>query len=305
MQGNELSMTGNILATYYKGLTRQLRAEVDFINSLFQHSGVKGAGNEAAIRALIEKFIPGRFGVGTGVLLDRRGNASLQCDIVVYDRTLYPSLLSMTSTHLFPVDLVYAVIEVKTTLTKQTAGQALANIKSVRSLDIIPDSYMQWECRPASSESGVGSALSAVSHTPTPPLGAVFAFNSTTQSFDTFKKWFALDNEETAAAAPEIIGCLDQGIVRPRIPVEGSSPAARACAVVIDEPITVSLDKTTGTASWNGDTYPVKKVNGSQVLIDQSKTLLFFLLLLSELLASKPMNPNMRFTQHYLGDLAK
>lgn len=117
-----------ILKQYYQGITQQLRSEVDFINSLFEHQGLKGEGNEAVLRELLIKFIPKRYGVGTGVVIDQYGKPSRQIDIIIYDTFLYPSLLSLTSVHLFPVDLVYATIEVKTTLTSQTAKEAINNI---------------------------------------------------------------------------------------------------------------------------------------------------------------------------------
>src|SRR5205809_3844987 len=107
----------NILTTYYRGISQQLRAEVDFINALFQHQGVKGDGNEGILRDLLIRFIPKKYGIGTGVVIDRFGNQSRQCDIVIYDTFLYPALLSLAHVHLFPVDTVYATIEIKTTLT--------------------------------------------------------------------------------------------------------------------------------------------------------------------------------------------
>ena len=93
----------NILTTYYHGIAQQLRAEVDFINTLFQHQGVKGAGNEGVLRDLLIRFIPKRYSIGTGIVIDRFGNQSRQCDIVIYDTFLYPSLLSLATVHLFPV----------------------------------------------------------------------------------------------------------------------------------------------------------------------------------------------------------
>jgi hypothetical protein len=63
----------DIISQYYQGIVQQLRSEVDSINSLFQHQGVKGSGNESVLRELLTKFIPKRFGIGTGVVIDRNG----------------------------------------------------------------------------------------------------------------------------------------------------------------------------------------------------------------------------------------
>src|SRR5262245_38744602 len=99
----------SVLKAYYRGIAARIRGEVDFINALFRHAGVKGEGNESVLRDLLRRFLPRRYGIGTGIVIDRTGKQSRQCDIVLYERQLYPSLLALTSVHLFPVDLVYGV----------------------------------------------------------------------------------------------------------------------------------------------------------------------------------------------------
>ena len=49
-------MEQNILSQYYKGILGQLNSEVQLINRLFKHNGMKGDGNETAIRDLIIKL---------------------------------------------------------------------------------------------------------------------------------------------------------------------------------------------------------------------------------------------------------
>jgi hypothetical protein len=157
----------DILHQYYRGITQQLRSEVDFINILFHHQGVKDEGNEAVLRELIKKFIPKRYGIRTGVVIDRLGHQSRRCDIVIYETLLYPSLLALSSVHLFPVDLVYATIEVKTSLDSGTAGEALRNIASVKNLEYIDAEFAVFAA-------GNGGSLVEIRKT-TPPLGLVFA----------------------------------------------------------------------------------------------------------------------------------
>lgn len=117
-----------IFEDYYKGIHGKLQSEINYINSIFDHQPTKGAANERLLRELIKKFIPSRFGVGTGVVIDKKGNQSKQIDIIVYDKMNYPSLFSLTHFHFFPVDIVYAVIEVKTCMDKEKAKEALGNI---------------------------------------------------------------------------------------------------------------------------------------------------------------------------------
>ena len=81
------------------------------------------------------------------MVIDRNGKQSRQCDIIIYDTMLYPSLLSLTNVHFFPIDIVYATIEVKTTLTSSSTKEALENIASVKQLDFIRDQFSVWESR--------------------------------------------------------------------------------------------------------------------------------------------------------------
>ncbi len=64
---------------------------------------------------------------------------------------------------MFPVDVVYAIIEVKTTLDQKEIKESIENIVSVKQLDIIPN----FIATSGSSSQG-----------PKPPLGIIFAFDS-------------------------------------------------------------------------------------------------------------------------------
>jgi hypothetical protein len=306
----------NILRQYYQGITRQLRSEVDFINSLFQHQGVKGEGNETALRDLIVNFIPNRYGVGTGIVVDRHGNHSNQCDIVIYDTFLYPSLLSLTHAHLYPVDLVYATIEVKTTLNVQSAAEALQNIASVRRLDYIQQDFGVLSTDDAAFVGGIARS--------TPPMGFVFAYNSTAVQDNTFRDWFAVPENGDISLYPSLVGCLDMGMMgfRPQhLPEETGAiathpekgmilqcltlPVVRAKEGVteISSPADVEFPKLATAKDvfvLEGSTCPTKKIGDDYMPIDQGRVLLNFLLRLHDFLALKRIIPDINFSSTYL-----
>lgn len=312
------NMSG-VLQQYYQGITQQLRSEVDFINSLFEHQGIKGEGNEAILRELLTKFIPRRYGIGTGVVIDRHGKPSRQCDIVIYDTFLYPSLLSLTSVHLFPVDIVYATIEIKTTLSSKTAKEAIDNIASVKSLDFLKmDFGDQWMS---------GNIQVSGIRATTAPLGFIFAYNSDAQHDETFKKWFAPVNDEDTPLYPSLIGCLDMGQIgfKPETqnggatgvhPEIGMKPECRTFPVIrknedksvvnVESAEDVQFLKVSGPISgkqflpYQGVLYPVKKIGKDYMAIDQSRVLLNFLLLLNDLLAHKKIHPSISFLGTYM-----
>lgn len=313
----------NILQQYYQGITYQLRSEVDFINSLFDHQGVKGEGNESVLRELLTKFIPKRYGVGTGIVIDRHGNPSRQCDIVIYDTFLYPSLLSLTAVHLFPVDIVYATIEIKTTLNSKTTQEALENVASVRRLDYLKmDFGDQWMS---------GNTQVVGIHKTTPPVGFVFAYNSDIRQDDTFRNWFIPTDSKDTPIYPSLIGCLDFGYVgftpeteshsvvsvQPEI---GMKTECKTFPVVkpksnskgeIESAEDVEILKLTGTGPipdkypYQGNLYPVKKIGEDYMAIDQSRVLLNYLLMLNDLLTHKKIHPSISFLETYMKFLDK
>ena len=281
----------NILETYYRGISQQLRAEVDFINTIFTHQGVKGDGNESILRDLLKKFIPKKYGIGTGIIIDRKGNQSKQIDIIVYDQLLYPSILAVSTLHMFPVDIVYATIEVKTTLTSTDAQRSIANIASVRSLDLIPDHFQ------ITKNSSKG--LEMRSCAPTPPLGAVFAYNSDAEKFETFKQWFVPQKNQDHTKHPSIIGCLDQGLIFHD--AYGNQPT-KGCAIPLhfgNGKTIVIEDTNRKYITHDGVIYPIKGISGKRIVIDHSRVLLLFIVSFSELLEFQFINPSIKFSEHY------
>lgn len=271
----------NIIEEYYRGIYQQIRGEVNFINSLFEHQGVKGEGNETLLRDLLRRFIPQRYGVGTGVIIDRFGKQSKQIDIVIYDKFLYPSLLSLATVHFFPVDIVYATIEVKTTLSAKSANEALANIASVKALDIIPDHFMMSE---------PGGSFNVVDYAPKHPLGFVFAYNCEAQQVETFRNWFVPIDANSILKYPALVGCLDLGLI-----------------VFANDPNGIAMYPEVGMQAYGKvfsaseqENFPIKTIHNGPIAIDQSKTLLNYILYLNEFLQNRRINPNISFINHYL-----
>jgi len=293
----------NLLEQYYRGITQQLRAEVDLINSLFQHQGIKGEGNEAALRDFLVKFIPKRYGVGTGIVIDREGGASGQCDIVVYDELSYPTFFSLTPSHFFPVDIVRVVIEVKTTFDSSKVKIACKNIATVRNLSI-PKQF--GDPPPLSRETTDGRR---VYDNPmySPPSGCIFAYNSDVKGFESFREWFTPgSNTGKPRECPTLIGCLDQGIVRFRntCPQDDAQPEGHTFPVRDEQGDIVRPSAPVGQwQDYDGVSYPVKQVNGEKILVDQSRVLLLFSLYLYELIRIKRLNPRVELPVHYLNSL--
>jgi hypothetical protein len=76
-----------------------------------------------------------RFGVAKGKVVNYAGDMSRHCDVIIYDRLNCPKLfIDENDNQVLPIEGVYAVIEVKTTLTKHTLTEAFDNLRSVYAL---------------------------------------------------------------------------------------------------------------------------------------------------------------------------
>ncbi|MBB1198678.1 DUF6602 domain-containing protein [Curtobacterium flaccumfaciens] len=144
----------DILHSYWQGVLQRLQAEVENMNQLIGHQGVKGTENEAALARVVEQLIPHRYSVGSGLVIDSQGSSSKQMDLVVYDSGAQPALLAQTTQVLFPVETVRLCIEVKTSIGSTEVADSREKAASLAALN---------------------------SHSTTPPLG-LFGFRAITRA---------------------------------------------------------------------------------------------------------------------------
>lgn len=184
------------LRSHFDRECTKLLADAGF-NQGITHAPTKGHENEKALYKLLRRFLPPRFGMEQNAfVIDRNGHESKECDIVIFESNAFPRYFSTT----FPVELVHCVVEVKTTLSSSEAADAIEKIASVTALAFEPALTNYWVTR--SAEEGL---------TAEQPIGAVFAFRSNTDNFETFRGWHPtgdLNNRIRVAA------CLDQGTIR-------------------------------------------------------------------------------------------
>lgn len=125
-----------VLITYWSGALRRLQAEVDGLSRVIEHNLTMGEENEAALSRMLVNFIPGRFGTGSGLLLDSTDKQSKQADVVIFEKSADAAIFAQTTQLLFPVESVYATIEVKTSLSADDVvkvGKAVARLKELTS----------------------------------------------------------------------------------------------------------------------------------------------------------------------------
>lgn len=99
-----------------------------------EHAGTKGAVNEDHWIDIFRAYLPNRYEVATGIVIDSRGGHSDQIDIVIFDRHFTPTLLDQQKHRYIPAEAVYAVFESKPHLDKgylEYAGQKAASVRKL------------------------------------------------------------------------------------------------------------------------------------------------------------------------------
>lgn len=96
--------------------------------------GIVGDATEAGWKAMLCNFLPGRYGVVSGKVVDSKGHQSEQIDVIVHDTFYSPLMFTIGADRFVPVESVYAVFEIKQTLNKGHLDAAAQKAESVRRL---------------------------------------------------------------------------------------------------------------------------------------------------------------------------
>lgn len=98
------------------------------------HAGTHGAVNEDHWIEVFRAYLPKRYEVAGGIVIDSLGGHSHQIDIVVFDKHFTPTLLDQKNHRYIPAEAVYAVFESKPHIDKAYLEYAGEKAESVRRL---------------------------------------------------------------------------------------------------------------------------------------------------------------------------
>ena len=111
-----------------------LQTKLELSGQSITHPGTLGEVNEAYFIEVLRKYLPNRYAVETGIILDSNGLTSDQIDVVIYDNQYTPTLLDQQNHRFIPAEAIYAVFEVKPTINKTYLEYAGDKAISVRRL---------------------------------------------------------------------------------------------------------------------------------------------------------------------------
>jgi hypothetical protein len=147
-----------------------------------KHAGDKGENREHILREFLSNHLPKKFGVTKGEIITRDGRHSHSADIIIYDAINCPVLYS-EKTAIFPIEGVYGIIEVKSSLSKAEFVSAAKQIESFKRL--------------APRELGVIETREYITvHRPSRPFGIIVGFNFGGNSLNSLSSnWQELNKE--------------------------------------------------------------------------------------------------------------
>ena len=114
-------------------ISKYLHSEADPLISLTKHELEDDAARTAFIHAVLDRFLPEIYGVGTGQIMDSSGQLSSRMDIIIYRRD-FPRLDLPGSRDIYLYESVIATVEVVGKLIKKTFFDALDQCASLGNL---------------------------------------------------------------------------------------------------------------------------------------------------------------------------
>jgi uncharacterized protein DUF6602 len=123
-----------VLQRLFLGHERVLRSALELSRSAIDHPTSKGDASEGQWRRMLSKYLPQRYRVCKGHVVDSRGGISDQIDVIVHDAHYCPLFLDEDGLCFVPAESVYAVFEAKQELTARYVAAAGEKAASVRRL---------------------------------------------------------------------------------------------------------------------------------------------------------------------------
>ena len=167
----------------FHGLQNQMRSKLTTARENISHPSTLGDASELNWIELFRKYLPTRYSVDQGHVLDSQGHLSEQIDVVIYDRHYSPFFFNETNVKYFPAESVYAIFEVKQELSKDHLKYAGKKTVSVRNLHRTSDLIIErGEPQKARELHYVLGGILTLQSIWNPPLGTPFRTSLTSLS---------------------------------------------------------------------------------------------------------------------------
>jgi hypothetical protein len=130
------------IPSYFNAIQKILEFQRGILTGVLPHYGERGRNDEQRLINFLQQVLPRRFGIGTGFIVSSASEheSSNQTDIIISDEFYNSPIHRELSSQVYPIEAIYATIEVKGTLYKHKRSnktdfdQVLENISKIRHL---------------------------------------------------------------------------------------------------------------------------------------------------------------------------
>lgn len=122
---------------------RKMLAQWSLASNSVDHDVSRGELNETTLRKVLRQQLPIKYGVGSGFVEVANGDQSTQQDVIVYDAWNSTPLYEGDDWGLYPVEIVWATVEVKTTLNIERLREALEASQELRRMASRPQRILR------------------------------------------------------------------------------------------------------------------------------------------------------------------
>lgn len=187
--------------TLFQKISQKMRADFE-ASAQVTHAGSKGTVRENTVRRFLSERLPARYGLGVGEIVGRIRETSRQSDVIVFDKLNGVTLLFDESVQIFPVDCIYGIIEIKSSLSKAEFLDALEKIKALKSL------------APGGNVAHPMGGGMTMFHARPRPFGMVFAYGLAGNSLDSLvenlREW---EKNASPTLWPNYVCVLETGVI--------------------------------------------------------------------------------------------
>jgi hypothetical protein len=126
--------TKNRLHTLYEKMQDRIAVDLKNARDANEDPNAKGEASEGTWHQLFNAYLPHRYRVIKGIVIDCNGDESDAIDVIIHDRQFTPAIYQQFGLPYVPAESVYAVFEAKQEIDKGNVEYAGAKAASVRKL---------------------------------------------------------------------------------------------------------------------------------------------------------------------------
>ena len=120
--------------TVLNNVSSKMISDLEEVRQMLSHGGSKGSALEDSVAGLLRRFLPDQFLVTSGFAVDASGKLSPQQDVLIVLNDRLGPLSTYGGFGVFPIENVFASIEVKAQLTVENLRSSIESLRALRNL---------------------------------------------------------------------------------------------------------------------------------------------------------------------------